>query len=178
VAAFSVASLHSLRIEVKQYSVDIALGLGIMLLGFRLLEDTGDHPRRYLVPGLVGVLSVWFSNAAVLVLAGMGVALLLLARSPQPAHARRAVLPVVLPWLGASVAAGMAGSSSVLPRPGCTWTCHGPGICSSPGQWHDLPWPWRAIRGAFAYFFGSAIRWHPPISCWRLPALVLARRAQ
>ncbi len=60
--------------EVKQYSTDVLAVLVVLLLAFRVRAGAGDGPplRRL---ALVGAVAVWFSYAAIFVLAGVSVVL-------------------------------------------------------------------------------------------------------
>ena len=63
--------------EVKPYSTDVAVGLGLLLLACRITENTDGRPvPRHSVLALAGVVGVWFSFTAVFVLAAIVVALI------------------------------------------------------------------------------------------------------
>lgn len=78
--------------EVKQYSLDILIAAGLLLI----LNALADAPSRrsWIAAGIAGALSVWFSHPALFVLAGGGAVLFL----TQPQQRRRCVLAGAL-WL-------------------------------------------------------------------------------
>ncbi len=60
--------------ESKQYMVDVAVTLGLLVLAFPILR--GEARRRdYLLLGLAGIFSLWLSHPALFVLTGVGAAL-------------------------------------------------------------------------------------------------------
>ncbi len=76
-ALFSVSStLVYYTSEAKQYIVDVAVALGLLMLFLRL-DDRGWNPRLYLLFGVVGGLVLWFSHPAIFTLAGLGLLLFL-----------------------------------------------------------------------------------------------------
>src|SRR6266540_1025202 len=62
--------------EVKQYILDVAVTLGLLLLASRLF-DPQLQKRDFAWLALAGFLGIWFSQPAVFVLAGIGLALLI-----------------------------------------------------------------------------------------------------
>jgi hypothetical protein len=84
--------------EVKQYSTDVVVVLVVLLLAFKVPARTVDGPplRRF---ALAAVIAVWASHAAVFVLAGISVVLVL--RPLLAGDTRRAVRVglVLSPWL-------------------------------------------------------------------------------
>lgn len=71
--AFS-PSLVRYATEVKQYSTDALLAVGLILLAIRLVD--GDHTRRDLMAiAAVGSVAIWSSHPAIFVLAGVGAVL-------------------------------------------------------------------------------------------------------
>lgn len=61
--------------EVKQYSMDVAVALAILLTGLRV-NDQPDGLRRLLVLGGAGAAAIFFSMPAVFMLAGIGCTLI------------------------------------------------------------------------------------------------------
>ena len=57
--------------EVKQYSTDVLIASILYLLGSDFLSRQSGN-RKYVIFGLVGALSIWFSHVSVFVLAGIG----------------------------------------------------------------------------------------------------------
>jgi hypothetical protein len=62
--------------EAKQYNVDVALALGLLML-FLNLDERGWRPRSYVLFGAVGALVLWFSHPAIFTLASLGLLLLI-----------------------------------------------------------------------------------------------------
>ena len=74
-ALFAVLEpLIDYSVEVKQYSLDVLVGLWLLDRALVLLEGVLT-PRRALAFGLQGALAVWLSQPSVLVLAGLGTVL-------------------------------------------------------------------------------------------------------
>lgn len=61
--------------EAKQYIVDVALALGLLIL-FLHLDDRGWRPRGHILLGVVGALALWFSHPVIFTLASLGLLLL------------------------------------------------------------------------------------------------------
>jgi len=61
--------------ELKQYMVDVALTIALLLLALPILEGKIDK-RDYFFLGLAGLISLWFSHPVLFVLAGIGACLL------------------------------------------------------------------------------------------------------
>lgn len=103
--ALFAAGAHFIRYgaEVKQYSTDIVVSLVLTLLALRLLEESSRRP--FLIAGLVGMTVVWFSQAAVLVLAGLGAALALNALHRAGWRGLRQLVPTLVLWGTGAVAA-------------------------------------------------------------------------
>ena len=101
--------------EVKQYSSDVAAALlliGIALyLGERLLG-----PRRWCAAAVVGAVIVWCSQAAVLMVAGLGGAIVwFAARARDRASARRTAYAVSV-WAASALAVTVASMQSMRPE--------------------------------------------------------------
>jgi hypothetical protein len=64
-------SLVQYSAEVKQYSLDVAVALGLWWLGLRVLQDS----KGLIALALAGALAVWLSHPALFVLGGVGAAL-------------------------------------------------------------------------------------------------------
>src|SRR5512138_2973568 len=62
--------------EVKQYIVDVAITVALLLLAFRLFEAQ-PQKRDFLQLALAGFVALWFSHPALFVLAGIGLALVI-----------------------------------------------------------------------------------------------------
>jgi hypothetical protein len=90
--------------ELKQYSADVALLLALTLVALDLCERA-PSTRRCMLAGALGVVAVFFSQAAVLVLAGIGAALTLrwMLRREDKALALKPVIITVPIWACASL---------------------------------------------------------------------------
>jgi len=62
--------------EVKQYILDVAVTISLLLLALPLIEKRGTK-RDIIFLGLGGILALWFSHPALFVLAGIGIVLLI-----------------------------------------------------------------------------------------------------
>ncbi len=101
--------------EVKQYSGDVAVSLLLTLIAFDLRESA-PPPARFLRAGLTGLVVVWFSQAAVLVLAGLGGALVLFALLGRERRAWRNLAATLLPWTVGAAAAVWSGHRTITPE--------------------------------------------------------------
>lgn len=85
--------------EIKQYSLDAALALLLLLLTVRIappaVQADAIPIRGMDTLAITGAAAIWFSHAATFVLAGMGVYLLLTALRREPPNRRRAVMAAV-----------------------------------------------------------------------------------
>jgi hypothetical protein len=62
--------------ESKQYIVDAAVTLGLLVLAIPIFQSQ-MHRRSFLVLGLAGIFALWFSHPALFALAGIGITLLI-----------------------------------------------------------------------------------------------------
>lgn len=85
-------------VELKQYSLDVALAVALVLLAHVVVERRS--PRSVLALTVFGACAVWLSHAAVLVLAGVGLFLFLRALAWRDAALIRAVATAGLVWGG------------------------------------------------------------------------------
>lgn len=100
--------------EVKQYEVDATAAILLMLLACDL-RDRDLSTGRLVLLGLVGFVVTWFSQASVLVMGGIGLALgieWLLSRERRTARALAITVPM---WAVASVVAILVGRRSMTP---------------------------------------------------------------
>jgi hypothetical protein len=98
--------------EVKQYSVDATATVLLLVLALELRRPNVSTQRLLLI-GAVGFAVIWFSQASVLVMGGIGVALALqwlLARDRATARALFITMPL---WAAASIIAVVAGLRSM-----------------------------------------------------------------
>jgi hypothetical protein len=94
VALFALAPpLIRYSTELKQYGMDVLITVALMLVALDLLDQ--PTTRRCVIAGLAGFVVIVFSQAAMLVMAGIGAALLVMRRGP--------VLITVVLWALASI---------------------------------------------------------------------------
>jgi hypothetical protein len=95
VALFALAPpLIRYGTELKQYGMDVLITVALMLVALDLVDRAAT--RRCVIAGVAGFVVVVFSQAAILVMAGLGAALLIMRRGP--------VLITVALWALASIA--------------------------------------------------------------------------
>jgi hypothetical protein len=100
--------------DVKQYAVDITAAIGLLLLALNLREKEATT-RTLLLAGAVGLGIVWFSQTAVLVMAGIGLGLTVDWLISRDRRAGRELLVMIPLWSVASIAAVVAGMRSMTP---------------------------------------------------------------
>jgi hypothetical protein len=100
--------------DVKQYAVDIAAAIGLMLVAMDLREEE-PTTKRLLLAGALGLVIVWFSQTAVLVMAGIGLGLAVDWLISRDRRAGRELLIMIPLWGVASMAAVIAGMRSMTP---------------------------------------------------------------
>jgi len=100
--------------EVKQYECDLLAGIVLPLLALKLLERKASM-QRLVLTGLAGFLIIWFSQASVLVMAGIGLGLALESFISRERNAGRALLLTIPLWAVASLFAIVAGMRSMTP---------------------------------------------------------------
>jgi hypothetical protein len=100
--------------DVKQYAVDIVAAIGLLLLALDLREKEATT-KRLLLAGALGLVIVWFSQTAVLVMAGIGLGLAVDWLISRDRRAGRELLVMIPLWGVASIAAVIAGMRSMTP---------------------------------------------------------------
>ena len=100
--------------DVKQYAVDIAAAIGLLLLALDLREKEATT-NRLLLTGALGLVIVWFSQTAVLVMAGIGLGLAVDWLISRDHRVGRELLVMIALWGVASIAAVIAGMRSMTP---------------------------------------------------------------
>ncbi len=100
--------------EVKQYGIDMAAVIAMSLLALRL-RDPDSTTGRCVRAAIAGAVLVWFSQAAVFALAGLGAALLLAWLIDRDRPTRRALVVAVPVWAIASLAAALVGLRLIAP---------------------------------------------------------------
>jgi len=138
--------------EVKQYGIDVASVIAMSLVALRLRDGNSSSARR-VGAGLLGASLVWFSQASIFTLAGLGGALLLLwlrDRDSATARALRVTVPI---WAAACVASAAVTFRLVTPATrafmNMFWRLRGgfpPWPIEKPG---DLLWLWDRIQFQF-----------------------------
>ena len=101
--------------EVKQYSTDVAATLLLTLVAFRL-DEAPRSRSRLLAAALFGVAAVWFSQPAVLTVAGLGAGLAWIALARGGWRDLRPLLPVLGAWAASAAAATAQGYRTLTPE--------------------------------------------------------------
>lgn len=84
--------------EAKQYIVDVAVVLGLLLLAIPIFQNHSNR-KNFILLGLAGSLALWFSHPALFTLAGIGVALVIQFLQARDYPNLRATLGIGLLWL-------------------------------------------------------------------------------
>jgi hypothetical protein len=148
VALFALAPpLIRYTTELKQYGLDVLITVALMLVAL----DLRDRPttRRCIIAGLAGFVVIVFSQAAILVMAGIGAALLVLRRGPV-------IITVVL-WalasmLGLAIARHTTTPDTIAFMQGFWGVRHG-FLPLPPRPLSAIAWTWTRMT----QFFGE--RW-------------------
>lgn len=90
--------------EVKQYSSDIAIALGLLLVALEL-ESLPLSARRIIGASAAGMIAVWLSQPAVLVVFGIGAALVAFAVTSEARRTIARVSVVMGAWAASAIAA-------------------------------------------------------------------------
>ena len=98
--------------EVKQYECDLLAAIVLPLLLLKVLEREAST-QRLVITGLAGFAVIWFSQASVLVMAGLGMALALECSVSREKKIGRALFIAVPLWVTASLVALVAGLRSM-----------------------------------------------------------------
>jgi hypothetical protein len=174
IALFSLSpALIGFGSQVKQYSIDVAVALVMTVLTLRWWErrHADENFAGGLLLGAVGFIAVWFSHAAVLVVAGLGVVLLLEAAYERDRVALQKLTPIVILWglgiVGAVVWAFQSTSPSVRAYMQEYWAGGGHFVPLLPQSSEDVLWLWLE----FFNFFRNQLR-YPISSLWVLLMLL------
>ncbi|MCC7187337.1 MAG: hypothetical protein IT312_01235 [Anaerolineales bacterium] len=84
--------------EAKQYIVDVAVTLGLLLLAIPIFQNQFNNKKLILL-GIAGIIGLWFSHPALFVLAGIGVALVVQFFRSRDYKNLRTTLGIGLLWL-------------------------------------------------------------------------------
>jgi len=98
--------------DVKQYEVDVAAAIVLLLLAFDLREREASK-KSFVLFGMVGFGVIWFSQASVLVMAGLGLSLAADWLITRDGRAARGLFITVPLWAAASLVALIVGLHSM-----------------------------------------------------------------
>lgn len=101
-------------VEVKQYIFDATAAILLVHLALTL-RDPATPTRRLVLTGLAAVVIIWFSQASVVVMAGVGAALAVEWLIDRDRRTARALLITISLWAVASLIAILAGLRSMTP---------------------------------------------------------------
>lgn len=166
--------------EVKQYEVDATAAILLVLLGLDL-ETRETSMKRLVVIGLTGFVVIWFSQASVVVMGGIGAALAARWLIAREEHIRRALLTAIPMWAAAALVAIVVGLRSMSPSTKAFmdefWA---PGFFPLPVKsLGDLRWFWNQGISLFTDPVLLRYAWPPVflvVSAAGLVALWRARR--
>lgn len=85
--------------ELKQYSVDVAVTIGLLLLSMPVFEGKTGR-KAFVWLGCAGMLALWFSHPALFVLAGVGVSLLWMSAGRRERGLLLCTVYIGIAWLG------------------------------------------------------------------------------
>ena len=179
VALFSLSpTLVGFGSQVKQYGLDVAAAVLMVALTLWWERRGKDRavPETVLL-GAVGFVAVWFSHTTVLVLAGLGVALLLEASCRRERILLWELLPIAILWGAGALAVIAYGLQTMSPSTynymGAYWSERFMPLPTRSID--DALWLWRAFRGLFQ----DQLRYPLPevgVLLMLLGAVTLARR--
>jgi len=139
--------------QAKQYSTDVAATLLMTALTLRWWERRHRDGAVFAgaLLGAVGFVAVWFSHAVVLVLAGLGAALLIECAFRRERSSLRSLAPTIILWcagiLGAIAVALQNVSPSTHAYMEAYWV---EGFMPRlPRSGDEVMWLWRAFRSLF-----------------------------
>jgi hypothetical protein len=156
--------------QVKQYASDVAAALVLLLLALEM-RNQGVSPRRAIWLGFTGAVIAWFSQTALFVMLGIGLALLILVLNERDRAAAQSLSTTGALWLlsAAAVAAHSLWSVSDLDREYFRWFWGEGFMPLLPNSLSDVGWLPRKliwVFGAFAPGLGHTngglnYRWSP-----------------
>ena len=112
-ALFALAlSMIRYSAEVKQYGLDAAAAIGLTFLALDL-RARDRTIRDLLLAGSAGLAVIWFSQASVIVMAALGMALAILWLIERDRRTLRALLVTIPIWAASSLIALIVGSRSM-----------------------------------------------------------------
>lgn len=135
--------------EVKQYECDATFAILLLLLALRLRQPAVSRPFR-VGAGLAGLAIVWFSQASVLVLCGLGAAFTILWLTERDRPSLRTLLITVSLWALACALAVAAATRSMNPTTRTfMYEFWGAGFPDRPMGWGTFGWAWGAALSVF-----------------------------
>jgi hypothetical protein len=154
VALFSLSpTIIGFGSQVKQYSTDVAAALLMVALTLRWWERRHAHHAvlRAALLGATGLVVAWFSQAAMLVLTGLGVALLLEVAFQRDGVTLRSIMPIAILWGAGMLGAVAWGLQTISPSTHAYMQAYWvEGFMPLPPRsGEDILWLWRAFRGFF-----------------------------
>ena len=157
--------------ELHPYGLDLALSLGALALAIDLRRDA-FAPQRVWAFAAYGAVVVWFSNAVVLTLGGLGLALGAIAWREHGLRAALARLwPIALAWGVSAAGAVWVAMHSFFPRAkeffAWAWQY---GMVPLPRSPDAVLWLWNAWRTQLSLFHG----WNVTDPAWTSLYVALA----
>jgi hypothetical protein len=104
--------------EVKQYSSDVAISLALLLVALELSDrETSERMSmaRIVAAAGIGAVSLWFSQPAVLVVAGLGCALTIGALAPRGRRPLAPLVWIIAAWALSALAATFVSMKLLTP---------------------------------------------------------------
>ncbi|HEU5039270.1 MAG TPA: glycosyltransferase family 39 protein [Gemmatimonadales bacterium] len=136
--------------EVKQYELDATVAILLLLVALDL-RGRERSTRRLVLTGLAGLPIVLVSQAAVLVMAGIGLAFLVLWATDRDRGTARVLLLTMPPWALAAGCATLLGTRSMTPS--TREFMHdfwGQGFLPRPVRWPGAAeWIWTQLQSVF-----------------------------
>jgi hypothetical protein len=103
-AILALAADNSLHVaEVKQYSTDLFVAVGLLLLAARTLDDDNAQSIRnknLMALAVTGAVAIWFSHPAIFVLSGIGAAFAISWITQKPRRGAGGILLLAAAWIG------------------------------------------------------------------------------
>ena len=166
--------------QVKQYSIGVAITLALLLLVLPLTTPQPGSRVSLPLVGAAGVVAVWFSESAMIVMAGLGAALMILAAQRRLPDAHRIVRFIVLPWAVVACAAALLSRRLVAPdtMDFMQFFWADAFVPLPPRSMHDLLWPWHTLIAVFHKPDGLGYRFAPAYALLAAFGMGRSRRAE